>query len=43
MTFSKGKTSTIAAAFLIILAMAFALFAIPAEKQYATAQTTTYH
>ena len=42
MTFSKGKTSTIAAAFLIILAMAIALFAIPAEKQYATAQTTTY-
>ena len=38
---SKGKT-TIAAALLIILAMAISLFALPGEKQTATAQTTTY-
>jgi len=41
MTTSKGKT-TIAAALLIILAMAIALLASPAEKRYATAQTATY-
>ncbi|MCW4054031.1 MAG: hypothetical protein NWE84_03810, partial [Candidatus Bathyarchaeota archaeon] len=39
---SKGKTTTIAAALLVILAMAISLFAVPAEKQYAAAQTTTY-
>ena len=40
MTISKGKTTTIAAAFLIILAMAVSLLALPAEKQTATAQDT---
>ncbi|MCW4055035.1 MAG: PQQ-binding-like beta-propeller repeat protein [Candidatus Bathyarchaeota archaeon] len=38
MTISKGKTTTIAAALLIILAMAISLLALPGEKQYATAQ-----
>jgi hypothetical protein len=42
MTNSRGKTTTIAAAFLMILAMSVALFALPAEKQYVTAQITTY-
>lgn len=42
MAISKGKTSTIAAAMLIVTAMAVALFALPAEKQYATAQTMTF-
>jgi hypothetical protein len=42
MTNSKSKTTTIAAAMLIIIAMAISLLALPAEKQYATAQTTTY-
>jgi hypothetical protein len=41
MTNSKGKT-TITAALLIILAMSIALFAMPGEKQSATAQTTTF-
>jgi len=38
LTISKGKTTTIAAALLIILAMAISLLALPGEKQYATAQ-----
>jgi hypothetical protein len=38
MTTSRGKTTTIAAALLIILAMAISLLALPAEKQTATAQ-----
>ncbi len=42
MTKSKGKTTTIAAALLIILTMTIALLALPAEKEYATAQITTY-
>ena len=42
MTISKGKTTTIAAALLVILAMAISLFALPADNQYATAQVTTY-
>ena len=40
MTVLKGKTTTIAAAFLVILAIAISLFALPAEKQTATAQDT---
>jgi len=42
MTNSKSKATTIAAALIIILAMAISLLASPGEKQYATAQTTTY-
>ncbi|MCW4054136.1 MAG: hypothetical protein NWE84_04350, partial [Candidatus Bathyarchaeota archaeon] len=41
MTTAKSKT-TIAAAFLIILAIAISLLALPGEKQYATAQITQY-
>jgi outer membrane protein assembly factor BamB len=42
MTNSKSKTTTIVAALLIILAMAISLLALPAEKQSATAQITTW-
>jgi hypothetical protein len=42
MTSAKGKTTTIAAALLIILAMAISLLASPANNKYATAQTPTY-
>ena len=42
MTTAKSKTTTIAAALLIILAMAISLLAFPADNQYVTAQTATY-
>jgi len=42
MTNAKSKTTTIAAALLIILAMAISLVALPADNQYASAQTATY-
>jgi hypothetical protein len=41
LTNSANKT-TIAAALLIIFAMAVALFALPGDNKYATAQTSTY-
>jgi len=37
MTISRGKTATVVFALLMILAMAVSLFALPAEKQTATA------
>jgi outer membrane protein assembly factor BamB len=40
MTISRGKTATVVFALLMILAMAVSLFALPAEKQTATAQST---
>jgi hypothetical protein len=42
MTNAKSKTTTIAAALLIILAMAISLLAAPSDNKYATAQTATY-
>jgi hypothetical protein len=40
MTISRGKTTTVAVALIIITVMAVSLFALPAEKQTATAQST---